>query len=63
MNKAVYNLSHWDVYWEEGTVAERRQIAGAIFPEKRTFDGFTYRTARVNEAAPLIYRMGAGFRK
>jgi hypothetical protein len=33
LNKSVYNLSHLDVYWEEGTVAERRNIVGSIFPE------------------------------
>ena len=61
--KAVYNLSHLDVYWEKGTVAERRQIVGSIFPEKLTFDGFTYRTARVNEATRPIYSMDAGFKE
>jgi site-specific DNA recombinase len=63
LNKAVFNLSHLSVYWEEGTVAERRKIVGSIFPEKLTFDGFTYRTARVNEAARLIYSLDTGFRE
>ena len=63
LNKSVYNLSHLDVYWEEGTVAERRNIVGSIFPEKLTFDGFTYRTPRVNEAARLIHNLDAGFKE
>jgi site-specific DNA recombinase len=63
LNKSVYNLSHLDVYWEEGTVAERRNIVGSIFPEKLTFDGFTYRTPRVNETARLIHNLDAGFKE
>ena len=30
-------------------------------PEKLTFDGFHYRTARLNEAVELIYKLGEGF--
>jgi site-specific DNA recombinase len=63
LNKAVFHLSHLTVYWEEGTVAERRNIVSSIFPEKLTFDGFTHRTARVNEAARLIYSLDAGFKE
>lgn len=36
-------------------------IIGSIYPEKLVFDGFHYRTARLNEAVELIYSMGKGF--
>jgi hypothetical protein len=61
LNKAVSNLSALDVLYEEGTITEKRQIIGSIFPEKLTFDGFSYRTARINEAARLIFSLDAGF--
>src|SRR5450432_138653 len=40
---------------------EKRDIVGSIYPEKLTFDGNNYRTARLNEAVALIYSLGAGF--
>src|SRR5690606_14049235 len=39
----------------------KRKIIGSIFPEKLVFDGERYRTARVNEAARLIYAIDKGF--
>jgi hypothetical protein len=38
-------------------------IIGSIYPEKLTFDGFQYRTTRVNEAVELIYVLDKGFTK
>jgi hypothetical protein len=38
-------------------------IIGSIYPEKLTFDGFQYRTTRVNEAVELIYALDKGFTK
>ena len=61
LNKAVNNLSAIDILYEEGTITEKRQIIGSIFPEKLTFDGFSYRTARLNEAVRLIFSLDAGF--
>ena len=61
LNKAVSNLSAIDVLYEEGTITEWRQIIGSIFPEKLTFDGFSYRTTRINEAVRLIFSLDRGF--
>jgi site-specific DNA recombinase len=61
LNKAVSNLSAIDVLYEEGTITERRQIIGSIFPEKLTFDGFAYRTTRINEAVRLVFSLDTGF--
>src|SRR5581483_11854973 len=47
--------------WKEGDVKRKRVIIGSIYPEKLTFDGFRYRTTRVNEAVELIYALDAGF--
>lgn len=53
-NKAISNLSQLDVLYIEGTVTQKRKIISSMFPEKLTFDGFQYRTNRVNEAINLI---------
>lgn len=42
-------------------VRRKREIFGSIFPEKLTFDGFHFRTTRMNEVVRLIYLLDAGF--
>ena len=61
LNQAVSNLCRLDTLYEEGTVAQKRQIIGSIYPEKLVFDGFQYRTTRLNEAVRLIYMLGDSF--
>ena len=34
-----------------------------IYPKKLNFDGFHYRTARLNEAVSLIFSLDKGFNK
>ena len=52
LDKAIKVLSGLDVFYAdaESDVELRRRIISSIFPEKLTFDGFEYRTARLNEA-------------
>jgi site-specific DNA recombinase len=61
LEKAVSNLAHLDELYREGDVKQKRIIIGSIYPEKLTFDGFQYRTTRVNEAVELIYTLDKGF--
>jgi site-specific DNA recombinase len=63
LEKAVSNLGHLDQLYKEGDVKRKRAIIGSIYPEKLTFDGFQYRTTRVNEAIELIYALDKGFTK
>ena len=42
-------------------MAQKRQIISSIYPKKLTFDGFQYRTPRMNEAVRLIYTLDKGF--
>jgi site-specific DNA recombinase len=51
---AITNISQLDTLYEQGSVTQQRKIVGSIFPEKLTFDGFQYRTTRVNEALRLM---------
>ena len=53
-DKAISSISQLDVLYENGTVIQKRKIIGSMFPEKLTFDGFQYRTTRINEALNLI---------
>ncbi len=54
LEMAISNISQLDTLYENGTVIQKRKIIGSMFPEKLTFDGFDYRTARVNEALGLM---------
>ena len=52
--KALTVLSRLDQIYEEGDMKKKRDIIGSIYPEKLVFDGFQYRTTRINEAVELI---------
>ena len=47
--------------YEKADIKGKRQIIGSIYPEKIVFEGNTYRTARLNEAVSLIYKLGKAF--
>jgi site-specific DNA recombinase len=61
LQKAMGNLCSVKSLYEAGTVAQKRQIISSMYPEKMTFDGFQYRTLRLNEAVRLIYMLDKGF--
>ena len=63
LSKAVDNLSHLDEIYQTATTIKKRQIVGSIFPEKLTFDGENFRTARLNQAVQLIYSLDEAFRQ
>ena len=57
LDNLLDNLCQLDKLCEEGGLKRKRTIIGSIFPEKLTFNGFYYRTTRINEAIRLIYMM------
>lgn len=57
LDNAVDSLIRLDQLYTDGDVKKKRQIVGSIFPEKLVFDGSRYRTARLNEAVRLIYKL------
>ena len=57
INKAVSTLSHLDIIYSEANITKKREIISSIFPEKLSFDGFQYRTPRINEGARLIFQI------
>ena len=61
--KAVDTLARLDTIYQEAPTIRKRQIVGSIFPEKLTFDGENFRTARLNEAVRLIYTLDMAFKE
>lgn len=61
LDKALRNLCQLDVLYETGSMEQKRKIIGSIFPDKLIFDGEHYRTARVNEAARVIFAIDEAF--
>jgi hypothetical protein len=49
------NLTRLQIVYSERDTTARRSITGSIYPEKTCFDGMTYRIAKINVAAQLIY--------
>ncbi len=60
LNKALSTLTSLDKLYEKADNKAKIEMIGSIF-EKLVFDGFQYRTARLNEAVQLIYSLGKGF--
>lgn len=60
LNTGIKNLINLEDLYKNGDITKKREIISSIYPEKLTFDGFSYRTPRVNEAVSLIYSLGAG---
>jgi site-specific DNA recombinase len=61
LHKGIQTLTELDVLYTKADTKKKRQIIGSIFPEKFVFDGFQYRTARLNSVASLIFKLGEGF--
>jgi site-specific DNA recombinase len=61
LDKAVGMLSRIGELYKDGDVRTKRSIIGSIYPEKLIFDGFQYRTNRINEAVRIIYLLDKAF--
>lgn len=53
-DKAIGSLCGLAKVYEKGTADQRRKIVGSMFPENLTFNGFGFRTKRVNEVARVM---------
>ncbi|MBL7710495.1 MAG: recombinase family protein [Chitinophagaceae bacterium] len=60
LDRSLAVMSNLEELYLKADTKKKRQLVGSIFPEKLTFDGLTYRTARLNAAVELIYKLGAG---
>lgn len=55
IDKALTTLSKLHTLYNGSDTAVKRNIIGSIYPEKLCFDGLHYRTAKMNEAARLMF--------
>jgi site-specific DNA recombinase len=60
LDKGINNLLKLENIYENSDAEKKREIISSMYPEKMTFDGFSFRTSRINEAVRLIYSMDAG---
>jgi site-specific DNA recombinase len=61
LDSAVELLCEIDSVYQVATTERKRDVVGSMFPGKLQFDGESFRTARLNEAASLIFNLGAAF--
>ena len=61
LNKGINNLLKLDYLYETADIEMKREIISSMYRDKMTFDGFSFRTNRINEVARLIYSMDVGF--
>ncbi len=60
LDKGINNLLKLEHIYETSDTEKKREIISSIYPEKMTFDGFSFRTNRINEVARIIYNMDVG---
>jgi len=63
IDRGIDNLLQLDTVYEKGDIEKKREVISSMYPEKLTFDGFSLRTTRINEAVRLIYTLGVGLRE
>jgi site-specific DNA recombinase len=57
LDKGINNLLKLDNLYETADIEKKREIISSMYPEKMTFNGFSFRTSRVNEVARMIYSL------
>ncbi|WPO77887.1 hypothetical protein [Flavobacterium sp. KACC 22761] len=62
-NSGLENLIKLGETFENGTLADSREMIGLIFPENFTFEEKKIRTARINEMVNCIYLVNNRLRK
>jgi site-specific DNA recombinase len=62
LNRAVEALANIDLVYEKADIDQKRDIIGSIFPENLEFSESGYRTAKINEAAALIFQINSELR-
>ena len=55
LDSAIAKLAFIDALYCQSDHYGKRQLIGSIYPEKLCFDGLSYRTAQMNEAARLMF--------
>jgi site-specific DNA recombinase len=61
LDKGINNLLKLDNLCETADIEKKREIIKSMYPEKMTFDGFSFRTSRINEVARIIYSLDGDY--
>ncbi len=59
LDAGIDNLLKLDYIYQDGEIEKKREVIGSMYLEKLTFDGDRLRTTRIDEAARIIYSLGA----
>ena len=59
LNEGIDELLKLNNCFKHGGWEESRSLIGSIYPENLTFDGFSFRTARVNDVVDIIYHINS----
>jgi site-specific DNA recombinase len=57
LDKGINNLLKLDNLFETADIEMKREIVSSMYSEKMTFNGFSFRTSRINEIARMIYSL------
>jgi site-specific DNA recombinase len=57
LDKGINNLLKLDSLYETADIEKKREIISSMYPEKMTFNEFSFRTSRINEVARMIYSL------
>ena len=57
LDKGINNLLKLDNLYETADIEKKREIISSMYPEKMTFNGFSFRTSHINEVARMIYSL------
>ena len=55
LNEGIDNLLRLNNCFKKGDWQESRSLIGSIYPENLTFNGFSFRTKRINKVVEFIY--------
>lgn len=55
-------MSRLTELYKEGGIERKRKIIGSMYPEKLVFDGFGFRTTRVNQALEIMCLIHKGLK-
>ena len=59
LNEGIDELLKLNNCFKTGGWEESRSLIGSMYPENLTFDGFSFRTARVNDVVEIIYHINS----
>lgn len=63
LDKASTSVSHLSTLYHDGDVLYKREVVSALYPQKLEYDGYQFRTVRLNEVIAYISTLDKAFTK